>query len=1238
MTIHAWLDPAFLVTGFSGSRNFSFFPNWDSNSEPDFHGSPDVGQAVSQQIVTSLGFPWVIGGGLGEGTTTQFFVGAARWEILRDDLPYYAVGFTPEPIPLNQWLFMEFGNGDYFFWVIDLAFNIPLEVHATRPKLPPTVTTMASSTSINFDTWGQTIPYSYGARRLDGFKIWAKGIESSDQTLDGLAYATWADSYGYPLILGEDIYVNRIWFDGLLVWTLADGVQVDTLGDTLNFRVYTGTEDQLPDPDIVADKGATRTPGFRRQIYVIFFDVPLTAVGNRFPSTSVEILRTDGARINVSDALEAVGELGGVATQCEGIDDQADGVVFNGLSPRTVFATYRDQYSFRIVDGDPVRLVRRAVNDDLTVDATLATSDLITAKADDDVVTVTRQDDNALANQIEITYNDKAINYQQGQQQFRRQQQPIAVSTSHVIQRITTDFIVTATEAIGICADMLARIWARKINLKFTAAPALGEIEESDILVVPTSQATFTVDVTRRTVLPDNSVQIEADFLQAVRGANLFADSGSILGNALRSIPVPQQLVVGQDRNILVDNGYIYAQAYDATLGYGIVRWSTSLPTKLSISNFIAYSSVVASGVGDSLSGQFSGLIEDDSYVYALVEVTHNSVFQTAVVRVDKSDFTNYDVLFTGQALPFASNEALPAGNSSSYGGIVIAGDYMVWLCDANNVPYSAFDPDGTQATAIRMVKINVASFDAAGVSITTLDTPPAGQYWSAAGACSGDGVALFTVTKGTGYWQHEPTDTRIYRFESWTGTVTHADFAGVVLGRGVYVNGNGYFLPAVFYHTSVIATDGGFYLDNDNFTGARVSADLSTITTFDVQDDPNVVGNARVEQPYTDGTFLYYVCNQHFYPPGSAAQDGFTFVVHNYLLPYLARRRLDDLTADGMDLSPFMDSSSYLMMQGARDSTYHYIIGHVFGGTDPVSHEPYGGALKVGINGAATVILKVIGTFTTASFFPAIQPAAGNDAFAGFSVALNATVTANNEFATKQTGEPDHAGDAGGRSLWWTFNPPATGYYQLTTGDPPTKTKSGTPIIYTFPETLAVYTGVSLTSLTAQLEVSGVNNLPGRTELPYWSAIILPLIFGADAGVKSYIAVDGHFNSVTQEASFGNVSFRIENVTLDPNDAFANALPLQAGSFVAGVNNRYATKESGEPDHAGNPGGKSVWYKFVAPHDGLFQLDISRSNFAAIVGVYTGSNVASLSEVASYDNPNAPTQDDEAPTNGGVF
>ncbi len=93
--------------------------------------------------------------------------------------------------------------------------------------------------------------------------------------------------------------------------------------------------------------------------------------------------------------------------------------------------------------------------------------------------------------------------------------------------------------------------------------------------------------------------------------------------------------------------------------------------------------------------------------------------------------------------------------------------------------------------------------------------------------------------------------------------------------------------------------------------------------------------------------------------------------------------------------------------------------------------------------------------------------------------------------------------------------------------------------------------------------------------------------------------------------------------VTAPGNDAFANAttITLSGNSAQATGSSVYSTKEAGEPHHAGEISGTSVWWRWTAPGSGSMTITTAGSNFDTLLGVYTGSSVSGLSTIASNDD-----------------
>ena len=303
------------------------------------------------------------------------------------------------------------------------------------------------------------------------------------------------------------------------------------------------------------------------------------------------------------------------------------------------------------------------------------------------------------------------------------------------------------------------------------------------------------------------------------------------------------------------------------------------------------------------------------------------------------------------------------------------------------------------------------------------------------------------------------------------------------------------------------------------------------------------------------------------------------------------------------------------------------------------------------------------------------------NDAFANrlpISGMTN-TTTGSNLNATKETGEPNHAGQFGGKSVWWTWTAPATGTVTMDT------------IGSLFDTLLAVYTGTSVSSLT---EVASDDQSGGFNTSK--------LTFVCVAGTTYQIAVDGNFGSsygdngtiilnlnvalpgpptiatqpqsqtvapgtdVTffvvatspwpisyqwskdnvaiggattatltltnvQSGDIGSYNVVVRNtyasitssnaalaVVLVPNDMFANRIVISGMTNTVTGSNVGATSEAGEQTVAGYGGGQSVWWTWTAPANGPVRVNTLGSSFDTVLAVYTGDSVGSLTQVAS--------------------
>lgn len=337
---------------------------------------------------------------------------------------------------------------------------------------------------------------------------------------------------------------------------------------------------------------------------------------------------------------------------------------------------------------------------------------------------------------------------------------------------------------------------------------------------------------------------------------------------------------------------------------------------------------------------------------------------------------------------------------------------------------------------------------------------------------------------------------------------------------------------------------------------------------------------------------------------------------------------------------------------------------------------------------GTTTGLIRVLspgGTATSVEPFVVVQPPP-NDSFTdALGIAGSAgTVSGNNFGATKEIGEPDHAGSTGGRSIWHRWTAPANGTWNVhTTGS-------------NIDTTLAIYTGVSVDALTLvasnddadsqtvvssltfsaiagtvyQIAASGFRDTSGAIELSWINVASSPIIdsFSPTSGpVGGVVTLLGANFSGTAQVRFNNVpasEFTVEsanrltakvpaNATTGPigittatgvtasteaftitppvaNDNFENGQVIEGNSGTLSESNSGATFQTGEPLHVGADPFKSLWHRWTAPVNGIWTFDTQGSRFDTLLAVYSGSAISSLTEVASND-------DDQGSTTSGV-
>jgi hypothetical protein len=157
------------------------------------------------------------------------------------------------------------------------------------------------------------------------------------------------------------------------------------------------------------------------------------------------------------------------------------------------------------------------------------------------------------------------------------------------------------------------------------------------------------------------------------------------------------------------------------------------------------------------------------------------------------------------------------------------------------------------------------------------------------------------------------------------------------------------------------------------------------------------------------------------------------------------------------------------------------------------------------------------------------------------------------------------------------------------------------------FDTVLAVYTGSSLAALT---QVASNDNV--ATSVKYSQ-----VDFTTTRGTTYYFAVDG------KSGASGEVILNGKGTSLagPSNDNFTSATLVPSGTWTTSGSNFNATRETGEPTHGTTSGYSSVWFVWNPTVSGLYTLSTSGSGFDTLLGVYTGTDFSSLTQVAVNNN-----------------
>ncbi|MFE1815637.1 phage tail protein [Metapseudomonas otitidis] len=164
------------------------------------------------------------------------------------------------------------------------------------PKGPTVEGPRLNDLKVQTSTYGVIVPRVYGMIGISGNVLWlennqlketvkkkkqgGKGGGGSKTTIKTYSYSA---TFAIGLCEGPIVGVRRIWCGDKLIYNSgSNDIQTIIASNRTasGFRLYTGSDDQLPDSRYEANVGAGNAPSFRGLAYIVFYDFQLEDYGN----------------------------------------------------------------------------------------------------------------------------------------------------------------------------------------------------------------------------------------------------------------------------------------------------------------------------------------------------------------------------------------------------------------------------------------------------------------------------------------------------------------------------------------------------------------------------------------------------------------------------------------------------------------------------------------------------------------------------------------------------------------------------------------------------------------------------------------------------------------------------------------------------------------------------------------------------------------------------------------------
>lgn len=249
------------------------------------------------------------------------------------------------------------------------------------------------------------------------------------------------------------------------------------------FTFYTGTETQTADPLIESYEGSGNVPAYRGRAYVVINRLQLKDFGNSMPQLQFLVEQVNGTKTLASAISDIMLRSGRPAEDFDvtAVDGNLRGYTI--LGPQPVTQQLRPLLlAFDIMTqeiGGVLHFISRTNASEVVVDEGL----LAAHEADSDsprLLDVTDVESPNLPVEVNVTYIDERLDWQQGNQKYRG---GFRVGTSdNVLGVDLSNIVLTPSEAQDVCRRTYWEAHANRRKVGWALPPSMLTVQENDVL------------------------------------------------------------------------------------------------------------------------------------------------------------------------------------------------------------------------------------------------------------------------------------------------------------------------------------------------------------------------------------------------------------------------------------------------------------------------------------------------------------------------------------------------------------------------------------------------------------------------------------------------------------------------------------------------------------------------------------------------------------------------------------